>query len=116
VQALRAISAYRLTIPALTVRMSTERNEVGRVWSIATVNGETTYQLKTPDAVSIDVGDTVTTPRYLYDGKSVTLFDPGSGYYSVFKAAATIDRMAAKPPDLERGRSTWGGDPCSRLI
>lgn len=100
VQALRAMSAYLRTVPTFKVTMTTERDEVDDFGQLLTFNGETIYQVKIPDAFSIDVVDGPKARRYVYDGKSVTMYDPATGYYTVFKAPptirATLDEAADK--------------------
>jgi hypothetical protein len=89
-QALRAMSAYLRTLPTFKVTMTTERDEVDDFGQLLTFTGETTYQVKLPDAFAIDVVEGSKTRQYVYDGKSVTMYDPVTGYYAVFKAPPTI--------------------------
>ncbi len=89
-QALNKMSAYLRTIPNFQVKMTTERDDVDEYGQLLTFDGATTYKVKSPDAFAIEVTDADKTRQYVYDGKTVVVFDPKTGFYASFKAAPTI--------------------------
>ena len=90
VQALHAMSAYLRAIPTFSVKMDTERDEVDDYGQLLTFTGGTTYRVKSPDGFNMEFAEGDKVRSYIYDGKSVTMLDPATGYYTVFKAPGTI--------------------------
>jgi hypothetical protein len=89
-QALARMSAYLRTNNAFQVTSSTQRDEVDDYGQTVTLIGQTTYKVKSPNAFDIEVADGGTTRNYIYDGKSVTVFDPKTSFYARFNAPPTI--------------------------
>ena len=90
VAALRKMSAYVKTLKTMQIKMVTERDEVDDFGQLLTFGGATTYKVKAPDGFVIDVTDGPKIRTYVYDGKSVTMFDPKTKYYARFDAPSTI--------------------------
>ena len=89
-QALARMSAYLKTNNAFQVTSNTQRDEVDDYGQTVTLSGQTIYKVQSPNAFEIEVSDADKTRSYVYDGKSVTVFDPKTSYYARFNAAATI--------------------------
>jgi hypothetical protein len=100
VAALGRMSAYLRTNPTLQVTSTMQRDEVDNFGQLLTFDGETIYKVKTPNAFTIEVSDRDKTREYVYDGRSVTVFDPKTSYYTRFDAPptirATLDAAQAK--------------------
>ncbi|HEY2050573.1 MAG TPA: DUF2092 domain-containing protein [Caulobacteraceae bacterium] len=90
VAALGKMSAYLRTLPAFEIKMATQRDEVDVYGQLVTLNGESTYKVKKPDAFHIAVAEDAGARQFNYDGKSVTVYDPKTGYYARFDAPPTI--------------------------
>ena len=90
VQALARMSAYLKTNPNIQVTSNLERDEVDNYGQTLTFNGQTIYKVKAPNAFDIEVSEGETTRQFIYDGKSVTVFDPKTTFYARFDAAPTI--------------------------
>jgi hypothetical protein len=92
VDALRRMSGYLRTVPTFQLKAITQRDEVDQKGQLVTLSGETTYKVKAPDAFNIMVVDTTKKRDFVYDGKSVTVYDPKSGFYTHFNAPPTIPK------------------------
>ena len=88
--AMAKMSAYLRSTHAFEVKMTTRRDDVDTFGQIITLDGETTYEVKSPDAFRIDQNEPARIRQYVYDGKSVTIFDPKSNVYASFPAPGTI--------------------------
>lgn len=90
VAALGKMSAYLRSLPAFEVRMAMQRDDVDVYGQLVTLSSEATYKVKSPNAFNISVVDDAKTREFHYDGKSVTVYDPKTGYYTRFGALPTI--------------------------
>jgi len=90
VQALAKMSAYLRTLPAFQITLETQRDDVDIYGQQITLSGAATYKVRRPDAMAIDLALPSVTRKYVYDGKTVTVFDPPTGYYAQFAAPSTI--------------------------
>jgi hypothetical protein len=90
VQALVKMSAYLRTIPAFEINMQTQRDDVDVYGQTITLSGKATYRVHRPNVFAIDLALPSKTRRYVDDGKTVTVFDPKTGYYAKFQAGPTI--------------------------
>lgn len=117
VAALARMSAFLRSNRTFEVRMDMQRDEVDAYGQILTFSGASTYKVRAPNGLEIETSDAGQSRRYVYDGKSVTVFDPKSRYYGRFDAPPTIretlDQAQTKYgiriplADLFR----WGDDP-----
>lgn len=90
VQALTRMSAYLRTLQNVQVALQTQRDDVDVYGQLITLSGQTTYKVRRPDGLVIDQASSTTNRQYVYDGKTVTVFDPQTGYYARFPAPSTI--------------------------
>jgi hypothetical protein len=102
VAALEKMSAFLRSNKTFQVKMQTQRDEVDAFGQILTFNGDATYKVKAPDGLAIDSSDANHSRQYVYDGKSVTVYDPETGYYGHFDAPPTIRQM------LEEAANKYG--------
>jgi hypothetical protein len=90
VAAMLKMSNYLRSLSGFGVQMATERDEVDEYGQVLTFEGTTTYKVKKPDAFTVDRDEDMTDRQYVYDGKSVTVYDPKTKYYAQFAAPSTI--------------------------
>jgi hypothetical protein len=90
VAALGKMSAYLRSVQAFEVKMAIQRDDVDVYGQTITLNGEATYRVRSPDAFDISLAEPVKTRHYIYDGKSLTVYDPKTGFYANIPAPPTI--------------------------
>jgi hypothetical protein len=90
VDALARMSAYLRSIPAFQIGLRTQRDDVDVYGQLITLSGEATYKVRRPDTFNIDLKLPSLARQYVDDGKTVTLYDPTTGYYGKFQALSTI--------------------------
>ena len=90
VDALTRMSAYLRSIPAFQITLQTQRDDVDVYGQLITLSGGATYKVRRPDAFSIDLALPGLTGQYVYDGKTVAVYDLRSGYYVKFPGLPTI--------------------------
>jgi hypothetical protein len=90
VDALNRMSGYLRSIPAFQITLQTQRDDVDDYGQLITLNGRATYRVRRPDSFSIDLALPNSTGQYVYDGKTVTVYDPKTGFYAKVAAAPTI--------------------------
>jgi len=90
VQALARMSAYLKTNTSFEVKLSTQRDDVDDFGQILTFPGNTDYKVKLPNNFNIDFNDRYKDRELIYDGRSVTMYDPKTKYYTRFPAPATV--------------------------
>ena len=90
VDALVKMSAYLRTLQAFQITMQTERDDVDAYGQLITLSGQATYKVRRPNALAIDLDLPIMKRRYVYDGKTVTVFDPATSYFAKFQAPSTI--------------------------
>jgi hypothetical protein len=90
VEALAQMSAYLRSIPAFQVTLQTQRDDVDVYGQLITLTGEATYKVRRPDAFFIDLQLPSIAQQYISDGKTVTVYDPKTGYYGNFRALPTV--------------------------
>jgi hypothetical protein len=89
-QALGRMSTYLRSNQAFEAKLTMQRDEVDAYGQVLTFNGETDYKVKAPNAFTIDIAEGQKTRKYIYDGKSVVVFDPRTSYYARFPGQPTI--------------------------
>jgi hypothetical protein len=90
VEALTRMSAYMRSIPAFQITLQTQRDDVDDYGQLVTLSGAATYKVRRPDAFTIDLALPGLAGQYVYDGKTVTVYDARSGYYAKYQAPSTI--------------------------
>jgi hypothetical protein len=90
VDALAKMSAYLRTIPAFQITLQTRRDDVDVYGQLITLGGGATYKVRRPDAFAIDMSLPSMAGQYVYDGKTVTVYDARSGNYAKVQAPPTI--------------------------
>jgi hypothetical protein len=94
-QALRRMSAYLATLPAVELTSNTSLD-------VVTVHGERVqldsvvhYKIRRPDGFSISVTSDQMQRSYFYDGKQFTVYAPKLGFYATAAAPPTIRQTLA---------------------
>jgi hypothetical protein len=117
VAALTRMSAFLRANPTFTVKLETQRDEVDAYGQLLTFDGATTYKVKAPDGMDIETSDGDERRQYIYDGHSVTVFDPKTGFYGHFSAPPTIRQTIREAEDKYgiwiplTDLFRWGEDP-----
>jgi hypothetical protein len=99
VQALVKMSAYLRTLQGFQVDMQTQRDDVDVYGQLITLDGAATYKVRRPDGLTISMTTPTMTRRYVYDCKTVTVFDPNTGYFAKIAAPGTIRETLAMAAD-----------------
>jgi hypothetical protein len=90
VEALARMSAYLRSIPAFQITLQTQRDDIDVYGQVITLNGSATYKVRRPDGLSIDLRLPNLAGRYVYDGRTMTVYDAKAGAYARFQAPSTI--------------------------
>ena len=90
VGALTRMSAYLHSIPAFQITLRTQRDDVDVYGQLITLGGGAIYKVRRPDAFFIDLSLTSAAAQYVYDGKTVTVYDARSNAYAKVQALPTI--------------------------
>ncbi len=90
VDALARMSAYLRSIPAFQVALQTQRDDVDVYGQLITLSGGATYKVRRPDAFAIDLALPGLASQYVYDGKTVAVYDVKSGSYVKFPGLPTM--------------------------
>jgi hypothetical protein len=102
VAALVRMSAYLRGVQAFQVRMATQKDDVDIYGQLITLNGETTYKVRSRDAFSIHVSEPAKIRQYVYDGNSLVVYDFRTGFYTRFHAPPTIRQTLDLAADAYR--------------
>ncbi len=90
VAALARMSAYLRTIPAFQISLWTQRDDVDIYGQLITLGGGAVYRVRRPDAFFIDLSLPGMSAKYVYDGKTVTVYDARTNAYGTVQAPSTI--------------------------
>lgn len=90
VQALRAMSTYLRGLNAFEVKSETSLDVVTEDGQKIQVNGVTNFQVRKPNGFVIENATDRKVRRFIYDGKTFTLYAPQLGYYAQTAAPPTI--------------------------
>jgi hypothetical protein len=90
VDALTRMGAYLRSIPAFQITLQTQRDDVDIYGQLITLSGGATYKVRRPDAFSIDLALPNLAGQYVYDGKTVTVYDARTGYFATYQGLSTI--------------------------
>ena len=99
-RALEAMSAYLGKLTSFQVTSQTSLDVVTVQGQRVQLDGVANYKVRRPDRFIVDVSTALKKRRYVYDGKSFTLFAPELGYYASVPApptnAQTLDALWEK--------------------
>lgn len=90
VAALTRMSAYLRSVPAFQITLTTQRDDVDVFGQLITLGGGAIYKVRRPDAFFIDLALPGMAAKYVYDGKSVTVYDARTSAYATVSAPPTI--------------------------
>ena len=90
VDALTRMSAYLRSIPAFQITLRTQRDDVDVFGQLITLGGGAIYRVRRPDGFFIDLALPAMTAKYVYDGKTVTVYDGRTIAYARVQAPPTI--------------------------
>jgi hypothetical protein len=89
-QALERMGEYLKTINQFTLAAKITREDVLDNDEKIMIGGEITYQVKTPNRLTLDIVTDKRERHYFYNGKTVTIYAPALNFYSIFAAPDTI--------------------------
>jgi hypothetical protein len=91
--ALSKMSAYLRTLQSFQVSGDTVREVVEDNGQKLQMLGSTTYKVRRPNGFTIEIAEDRQVRRFIYDGKSLTVFAPRMGYYATIAAPPTIHEV-----------------------
>jgi len=89
VDALKAMSAYLTQANTLQIATEGSLDVVTNDGQRIQLDGSTTYKVRRPNGFVIDYVSDMKSRRFIYDGKSFTVYSPKLGYYATVAAPAT---------------------------
>jgi len=95
VDALTRMSAYLRTLSTFQITLQTQRDDVDVYGQLITLGGGAVYKVRRPDAFSINLALPSMSAQYVYDGKTVTVYDSRTNAYAKVQAPATIGATLA---------------------
>jgi len=90
VAALTRMSAYLRSIPAFQINLRTQRDDVDAYGQLITLAGGAVYKVRRPDAFFIDLAQTNLAAKYVYNGRTVIVYDGRTNAYATVQAPATM--------------------------
>jgi hypothetical protein len=90
VEALASMSAYLRSVPAFQISLQTQRDDVDVYGQLITLSGQATYKVRRPDAFAVDLALPTLSRQYVYDGKTMVVFNRTNGAYGKFAAPPSI--------------------------
>jgi hypothetical protein len=88
--AVKRMSDYLGTLKTFQVNTQTNLDLVTEEGQRVQVDGQADYKVRRPDGFVIDVKSDLKDRRFIYDGKTFTVFAPKLGYYATVDAPKTI--------------------------
>lgn len=92
-EAMRRMSAYLGTLPAVELTAQTSLDLVTTAGQRIELDGAARYKIRRPNGFAIEVSTALKTRKYFYDGKQFTLWAPELGFYATISAPATNAEM-----------------------
>jgi len=89
-QALRRMSAYLATLPAVELTSNTSLDVVTNLGQRVQLDGVVHYKIRRPNGFVIEVVTDRKKRTFFYDGKQFTVYAPELGYYATAAAPPTI--------------------------
>lgn len=93
VAALRKMSAYLSTLPAIELTTDTTLDMITNDGQRVEVGGVARYKMRRPNGLAIDVDTDLKKRRFVYDGKTFVISAPELGYYAKVAAPPTIREL-----------------------
>jgi hypothetical protein len=90
VDALGRMSNYLRTLTSFQITLQTSRDDVDVYGQLITLGGGAIYKVRRPDAFNINLALPSMAAQYVYDGKTVTVYDARTSAYAKVQAPATI--------------------------
>lgn len=98
-QALRNMSAYLRTLSSFQIEVATNREEIGPRGQKVSFNGSVDYKVRRPNGFVVRSNEAGRRRELVYDGRTLTLFTPNSGYFAKVAAPPTIRQTLALAAD-----------------
>ena len=89
VDALRQMSAFLKTANTLQINGVGSLDVVTNDGQRIQLDGTTTYKVRKPNGFVVDYNSDIKSRRFIYDGKTFTVYSPKLGYYATAPAPAT---------------------------
>lgn len=93
------MAAYLRTLKEFRLTAMTTMDDILDNGQKIEIAGKSTYQVRTPDRLRLDMVTDKQERIYFYDGKTVTQYAPALDYYSVVEAPETIAKMIVEARD-----------------
>jgi hypothetical protein len=97
--ALDKMGAYLRTLGSFEIKTDTLTDAVLDNGQKVQFAGSANYKIRRPNAFAVTVSDDRRVRRFLYDGKTFTVFSPRMGFYATVPAKPTIREMMATAYD-----------------
>jgi hypothetical protein len=115
-EAVRNMSAYLRTLSSFQIQVATNREEIGPRGRTIRYPGTIDYKVRRPNGFVVQSNEAGRQRVLVYDGRTLTLFTPNTGYYASVPAPPTIrqtlavaaDRYDINPPLVELFRWSAG--------
>ncbi len=123
VAALTRMSAYLRGIPAFQITLKMQRDDVDDYGQLVTLAGGAIYRVRRPNDFLIDLVLPGAAAKYVYDGKTVTVYDARTNAYVKVPALSTM-RATLELAEEKYGATvplddlfTWSdGDPRAKVL
>jgi hypothetical protein len=102
IEALRKMGAHLRTLKSFTIIADTTQDEVLDNGQKIQVSGQTTYNVRLPDRLKLEIDNDRRHRIFYYDGKTVTQVAPEMKFYASFDAAETVGKT------IELARKRYG--------
>ena len=89
VDALKEMSAFLMTANSMQIVSNGSLDVVTNSGQRIQLDGTTTYKVRKPAGFVIDYSSDIKSRRFIYDGKTFTVYSPKLGFYSTVPAPAT---------------------------
>jgi hypothetical protein len=89
VQALKAMSSYLMSAQTLQINTQGSLDVVTNDGQRIQLDGTTSYKVRRPNGFVIDYVSDMKSRRFIYDGKTFTVYSPKLGFYASVPAPAT---------------------------
>lgn len=98
-QAVRNMSAYLRTLSSFQIQVATNREEIGPRGQTIHYTGTIDYKVRRPNGFVVHSNEAGRQRELVYNGKTLTVFTPNTGYYANVPAPPTIRQTLALAAD-----------------
>lgn len=98
-QAVRNMAAYMRTLSNFQIRATTVRDEIGARGQKVSYRGTIDYKVRRPNGFMVRSNEAGRQRQLIYDGRTLTVFTPNSGYFAKVQAPPTIRQTLALAAD-----------------